>query len=152
MYFQPLNYMFRSWTQVQMDEQIVAWVNMAGACERIFKTGIPSAYTRHTSRFLMTYLTIMPLIVWDAVRWLAVPLCFVVAFLLLGTENIGAQIEEPFHVLPLEEICRSMHDNVLEMVNCHEAYAAPAAARPEAPNQAWHDCRLEVAPHRSGVK
>ena len=46
-----------------MDEEVTLFVNMAGACERIFKTAIPACYTRHTSRFLMTYITLMPLVV-----------------------------------------------------------------------------------------
>lgn len=104
-----------------MDNEVALYVNMAGACERIFKTAIPSAYTRHTSRFLMTYLTIMPLLLWHALRWGSLPMCMLVAFLLLGTENIGAQIEEPFHVLALDAICSSMHDNVLEMARSQAA-------------------------------
>jgi predicted membrane chloride channel (bestrophin family) len=30
----------------------------------------------------------------------------IITFLLLGTENIGVQIEEPFRVLPLDDMSR----------------------------------------------
>ena len=32
--------------QLMMEEQVTLYVNMAGACERIYKTPIPPAYTR----------------------------------------------------------------------------------------------------------
>jgi predicted membrane chloride channel (bestrophin family) len=34
------------------------------ACERILKTPLPSAYTRHTSRFLIIYVTLSPILLW----------------------------------------------------------------------------------------
>lgn len=61
---------------------------------------------RHTSRYLLLYLSLAPLVMWETSGWATVPLTALVAFLLLGTENIGAQIEEPFTVLPLGAICK----------------------------------------------
>lgn len=78
---------------------------MAGGCERIQKTPIPSAYTRHTSRFLMVYIMTSPLMLWPITHWATPAVVSIIAFLLLGTENIGVQIEEPFRVLPLDAIC-----------------------------------------------
>lgn len=53
---------------------------------------------RHTSRFLICYLTVLPLLLWPMSGWASPVLSVVIAFLLLGVENIGAFIEEPFHV------------------------------------------------------
>jgi hypothetical protein len=61
---------------------------------------------RHTTRFLLLYLSLSPLLLWDSSGWATVPFSALVSFLLLGTENIGAQIEEPFAVLPLGAMCR----------------------------------------------
>lgn len=36
---------------------------------------------------------------------LTVPASAIISYLLLGVEDIGVQIEEPFSKLPLEEIC-----------------------------------------------
>lgn len=47
---------------------------------------------------LMCYLTLMPLLLWPMSGWASPFLSVVIAFLLLGVENIGAYIEEPFHV------------------------------------------------------
>jgi hypothetical protein len=49
---------------------------------------------------------ISPLLLWPALGWATPPAAALIAFLLLGTENIGAQIEEPMHVLALDAICR----------------------------------------------
>lgn len=38
-------------------------------CERIQKTPIPAAYTRHTSRFLMIYCVFSPIALWPSVSW-----------------------------------------------------------------------------------
>jgi predicted membrane chloride channel (bestrophin family) len=46
----------------------------------------------------MCYLTLLPLLLWPMSGWASPPLAVVIAFLLLGVENIGAFIEEPFHV------------------------------------------------------
>lgn len=39
-----------------------------------------------------------------------------VTFLLLGVENIGIQIEQPFSVLPLELFCATARANVIEQL------------------------------------
>ena len=64
-------------SQAQLEDQVTLFVNMAGACERIYKTPIPSPYTRHTSRFLMIFLTASPILMWPAAQW-ATP--FIMAF------------------------------------------------------------------------
>jgi ion channel-forming bestrophin family protein len=92
--------------QLALQEQVTLFVNMAGGCERIQRTPIPSAYTRHTSRFLLTYVLLAPLQLWPALGWATPAVAPAIAFLLLGVENIGVQIEEPFRVLPLDAICR----------------------------------------------
>lgn len=50
---------------------------------------------RHTQRFLLVYVTILPLIFRDYYGWWACLVSAVVAFMLAGIENIGVQIEEP---------------------------------------------------------
>ena len=54
----------------------------------------------------------------------------VVAFLLIGVENIGVQIEQPFSVLPLELFCSIIKTNVMEMLAVSACLPpAPLAAR-----------------------
>jgi len=61
---------------------------------------------RHTSRFLMCYILIgLPLLLWPLAGWSSPVLAVLISFLLLGVENIGAFIEEPFHV---SDNCQSL--------------------------------------------
>jgi len=79
-----------------------------GACERIHRTPIPTAFTRHASRFLMVWCNAMPLVLWPIVGN-ATPLAAIfVSWAMLGTEDIGIQVEEPFDVLPLFQYCQGI--------------------------------------------
>jgi hypothetical protein len=44
---------------------------------------------RHTTRFLVVWLTAMPYCIWGQLHWFTVPVSVVVAFLLLAIEEIG---------------------------------------------------------------
>lgn len=46
---------------------------------------------RHTHRFLLTYITFLPFALWPLYQWVTLPIMAVMAFLLLGVENIGEQ-------------------------------------------------------------
>lgn len=56
---------------------------------RIFKTPIPLIYSRHTSRFLLCWLTILPFCTAGQVGWVTVPIACGMAFFLLGIEVRG---------------------------------------------------------------
>lgn len=103
--------------RVRMDENLTSFSDSLGACERILKTPIPLTYTRHTSRFLVIWLTFMPFTLWHACGWGTVPASVTIAFLLLGIEEIGVQIEEPFAILPLEAMCAGIEKTCMETHN-----------------------------------
>lgn len=96
-----------SMDRAQIDQSITALIDFTGACERIFKTPVPLVYTRHTARFLAIFLATLPLGLWEATgqSWnhlSIIPIQAALGFFLLGIEEIGVQIEEPFSILPLE--------------------------------------------------
>ena len=47
----------------------------------------PVPACRHTSRFMMIWLTLLPFTLWDSCRWGMFPIAFIVAFLLLGAHR-----------------------------------------------------------------
>lgn len=106
--------------QMAMDDQIATYINDAGACERIMKTSIPTCYTRHTSRFLLIWLSFLPVALYDICGWASPGVEAVLAFLLIGVENIGIQIEEPFTVLPMGSFSRVIAQNALEVAEQRE--------------------------------
>ena len=78
-------------------------------------------YTRHLSRFVGTWLGLLPLAIYGVdPSWnhlLTIPSCALITFFLIGVEELGLQIEEPFSILPLEAFCDASIGNVLtEMV------------------------------------
>ncbi|CAL5224016.1 g6636 [Coccomyxa viridis] len=104
----------REGQHVTLDLQISAYVDDAGACDRIQKTCIPQSYTRHTSRFLMIFLTFLPFTLWEVTGWLSPFAEALIAFLFMGIDNIGTQIEEPFATLPLGAYCEMMSRHAKE--------------------------------------
>ncbi|KAL3146981.1 hypothetical protein ABBQ38_014949 [Trebouxia sp. C0009 RCD-2024] len=99
----------------RMDQNITFFEDCHGKCERILKTPIPLSYTRHTSRFLVIWLGLMPFTLWKSCHWAMVPASAIICFLLLGIEEIGVQIEEPFGILPLEAMSSTIETNLREM-------------------------------------
>jgi predicted membrane chloride channel (bestrophin family) len=95
--------------RANMDQVLTGLCDDVGACERIFKTPIPLVYTRHTSRFAGSWLLLLPLAIYGAdSSWnhiASIPSVAVIVFFLLGIEELGSQLEEPFGILPIEAFC-----------------------------------------------
>jgi len=88
-----------------MEYNITRLINDLGSCENIFATPIPLGYTKHTARFLLLWLLLLPLALEGSLGFGVVFAQQLLAFGLLGVEDLGIQIEEPFAVLPLKKIC-----------------------------------------------
>ena len=86
---------------------------------------------RHTCRFLLWWLTGFPFAAWAHYGWVTPFITALVAFLLLGTENIGIQIEEPFEVLPIESISAACVASVHDMMDRHSGKLTLHSAIPE---------------------
>ena len=52
--------------RARIDQSIVLLVDLTGACERIFKSPVPLVYTRHTARFLTSFMLLLPFGLWGA--------------------------------------------------------------------------------------
>ena len=100
----------------RFDSTLSVLCDNVGACERIFKSPIPLVYTRHTSRYVGLWLGLLPLALWSAdPSWnhlATIPTAGLVTFLLLGIEELGLQIEEPFGAYllpPASLLCLTSH-------------------------------------------
>ena len=93
----------------RMEEQVAKLMDCQGACERILKTPVPFAHAIHVKQLLFIYLITLPFVLIPIVGWLSLPMVFVIAFGLLGIEEAGIEIEDPFghdpNDLPLTNIC-----------------------------------------------
>ncbi len=106
-----------------MIELLDSMVDALGACERILKTPIPLAYTIHLKQLLLIYALSLPFQMVDSLVWLTAPIVGVFSFILLGIEEIGIEIENPFGMdpndLPLDAICQTMQRNVEDMIQVY---------------------------------
>jgi ion channel-forming bestrophin family protein len=95
-------------------------VDVVGICERILKTPIPLAYSIHLKQLLMIYCLSLPFQIVDQLEWMTAPIVALISFTLLGIEEIGIQIEDPFghdaNDLPLDNICNTMMRNIEDLV------------------------------------
>lgn len=118
--------------RIRLDENLTYFEDAVGSCERILRTPIPLSYTRHTSRFMVIWLSALPLGLYGTCSWATIPLAVVIAFLLLGIDEIGVQIEEPFGLLPLDDMCSEIEADLFsilrEAVATKQTAAAAAAA------------------------
>jgi predicted membrane chloride channel (bestrophin family) len=73
--------------------------------EKILYTPIPISYTRHTSRTLTLWLLTLPFSLWGALGLATIPAIFMLGWLMLGVDEIGIEIEEPFCILPVRPLC-----------------------------------------------
>jgi putative membrane protein len=103
----------------QIDQNINLLIDYVGACERIHRTPVPYAYVVHLRRALFLYCFTLPFALVGELHWWTVGGTFLVAYIFLGIEEIGVEIEDPFgfdeNDLPLERYCQTIEANVLAL-------------------------------------
>ena len=67
-------------------------------------------------RFMTTWLLFLPFGLWPILGWAVPGVSCMVAYLLVGTENIGIQLEEPFAIIFMGVIANSCRDSIAEIV------------------------------------
>jgi len=105
--------------QATLDQNVQQLVDVFGACERIHNTPMPFAYVVHLRRALILYLLSLPFALVGRFGWMTVPAVVLIAYSLLGIEEIGVEIEDPFgkeqNDLPLEDICGTIDADLREI-------------------------------------
>ncbi len=95
-------------------------VNILGGCERILKTPVPLVYTIILKTLLSLYFLLLPLEIVNGLTWWTGPTVAFISFILLGIDEVGSEIEEPFghdpNDLPLDFICNTMLHNVEDLI------------------------------------
>jgi len=82
------------------------------ALDRICDTPIPFAYAVHTHQFLLLYLSTLPFTMVITYQYYALVAVFIISFGMLGIDEAGVEIEDPFGLddndLPLDKICANI--------------------------------------------
>ena len=104
---------------VAMQELLNKMVNDLGGCERILKTPMPLAYAIHLKQLLLIYCLLLPFQLVSTLGWWTGAIVGLISFTLLGIEEIGIEIENPFgydaNDLPLDAICNTMLRNIEDL-------------------------------------
>jgi putative membrane protein len=84
--------------------------------ERILKTPIPRSYAIYLKRLLLIYCLALPFQIVGDLKWWTGAIAGLISFILLGVEEIGNEIENPFgydlNDLPLDELCKTVSQNI----------------------------------------
>eukprot|EP00633_Aureoumbra_lagunensis_P000875 CAMPEP_0197287188 /NCGR_PEP_ID=MMETSP0890-20130614/3324_1 /TAXON_ID=44058 ORGANISM="Aureoumbra lagunensis, Strain CCMP1510" /NCGR_SAMPLE_ID=MMETSP0890 /ASSEMBLY_ACC=CAM_ASM_000533 /LENGTH=254 /DNA_ID=CAMNT_0042756555 /DNA_START=349 /DNA_END=1114 /DNA_ORIENTATION=+ len=98
--------------KARVDENVAFYSDFGGMCDRIQKTPMPLTYTRHTARFLTTWLMFVPSALLGAGLAPAAVITgsIVISAIFLGIDELSALLEEPFSVLPMDSYCNGLRD------------------------------------------
>ncbi len=95
-------------------------VDSIGGCERILRTPLPLAYVIHLKQLVLIYCLLLPFQLVKDLGWWTGLFVALISFTLLGIEEIGVEIENPFgydaNDLPLDQICQTVQQDIEELI------------------------------------
>lgn len=113
---------------VFMQNTLKSMIESLGNCERILKTPLPVAYSIHLKQLLLIYCLLLPFQLVKELGWTTGFIVSLISFTLLGIEEIGLEIENPFgydtNDLPLDAICNTIKDDIEEFIKCNSRIPA----------------------------
>jgi len=137
---------------LQAEQQRSQLIDHLGGCERIRQTPLARSSAIQVRRFILLFLTTLPFALIDAFDYdlieqtvwsmkLKASICLVpffvmlMAYPLLSLDRIGMELQNPFDTrrvdhLPLDEICNTIEQNLLEMLK-HDPVSSDEAATME---------------------
>ncbi len=131
--------------RIDINTQINSLVEALSGCERIIKTPMPPSYGIFLKRLTLLYCVLLPLGLVAQLGWWTLGAIALVSFVLLGVEEIGNDIENPFgydyNDLKLDDICNTLVSDIQSVLSFNEAgiladepVIEPNAERSEAEN------------------
>ena len=107
----------------EMDEQLQRLCGVFGASERILRTPLPTSFTRHTSRVMALWDVALPFAMYPLMGpYFTIPVCLLTSYAVLGIEDIGVQLEEPFDVQPLRQYSDGIFDSINQTERNYRPY------------------------------
>ena len=102
-----------------LEMQVRVLLDCQGGCERILKTPIPFVHAVHIKQLLFLYLFTLSFTLVTQMDWAAVPAVGIIAFGLLGIEEAGVEVEDPFgedpNDLPIEAMCQTVGEDMASL-------------------------------------
>ncbi len=104
-----------------LNEELVNFSNVCGACERIHNTPIPYSYSVFLKKFIFFYVMTLPFGFLFLLGYLSIPVVVFIFYVLASLELIAEEIEDPFGLdandLPMHKIAKNIRKHVNEIIN-----------------------------------
>lgn len=110
---------------VELNRSLDQITMLFSGCERILNTPLPRPYSIHLKHLLLLYCFALPFQFVEQLDWFTIPSVGIISFALLGIEDIGVEIENPFgydlNDLPLDRFCQELQTEIeTEWINCKQ--------------------------------
>lgn len=103
-----------------IDQNLNAFMNSLGACERILNTPIPFSYSLFLKKFIFIYVTTLPLAFVTTFGYFSALIATFVFYVLVSMEVLAEEIEDPFGTddndLPTDQLCDKIKAGVNEVL------------------------------------
>jgi len=98
-----------------MDMDLAKLYEIVTSCERLFSSPIPPNMARHGMRSLVLQMLLLPVVLAGTMPPLAVAATVAVtSYIYVGIDELGVQVEQPFQMLPLWQLCHLVQFNIEE--------------------------------------
>ncbi len=103
-----------------INEELKAFTDICGGCERIKNTPIPFTYSVFIKKFIFFYVMTLPFGWVFSLAYFTIPVVVLILYALASLEIIAEEIENPFgndaNDLPLQQICENIQKHVREII------------------------------------
>lgn len=104
-----------------IDQDVARLDEIVTSCERLFSSPIPPNMARHGMRSLLLWLLLLPVVLAGTIPPLAVAaIVAVTSYIYVGIDELGVQVEQPFQMLPLWQLCHLVQFNIEEALSSPE--------------------------------
>lgn len=104
-----------------ISEDIKAFTDHCGACERIKNTPIPYTYSVFIKKFIFFYVMTLPFGWVFSLSYFIIPVVAFILYAFASLELIAEEIENPFGTdandLPIDQICHNIRKHVVELLS-----------------------------------
>ncbi len=109
---------------IVLNDELKSFTNNCGACERIKNTPIPYSYNLFLKKIISLYVFTIPFAFGPDFGYATIIISMIVLYVFASIELIAEEIEDPFGTddndLPLDKICNTIKQNILEIKNAHD--------------------------------
>jgi putative membrane protein len=106
---------------IVLNQELNAFTEVCGACERIKNTPIPYSYSEFIKKFIFLYVLTLPFGWVFSLGYFIIPVIVFILYAFASLEIIAEEIENPFGTdandLPIDSICINIKKHVKELLD-----------------------------------